>query len=391
MRFSRSRSHSLPHSLVLSLPRSLDLSLPLSLPSHSPLSLPLSLVLSLVLSLCLACNGGQAPCDDDTSCPDTTAGGSQSSDASVTSDPGCGGACTGASETADTWTGGGLPPDLPSDLPSDPPPPAGVAWDFEAEPLGGAAIDAPLVEGGDVQGTIAWVSGQREAAIAARGRDGVVELVDAHAVDFGEDDSFRVDLTLRTARHGQGGEAGAGVVVSRGAPEDRGFSLRVRDGALVFSVWTEGQVSEVVSSALISDDRWHQVSAARDRALGELALVVDGFDVARAPDTSGALASDAPLWLLGVGDEGRLWGALDDLAVRPGAIEAPPPTPEWDDREVFAAGVDAAEGFSYAGFRIPAIVRVASGALVAFAEGRVDDTCDFGRIHVVSKRSVDGG
>ncbi|MEV2249235.1 sialidase family protein [Streptomyces sp. NPDC050147] len=45
----------------------------------------------------------------------------------------------------------------------------------------------------------------------------------------------------------------------------------------------------------------------------------------------------------------------------------------------------------YASFRIPAVVRSASGTLLAFCEGRVGSQEDFGNIDVVLKRSGDGG
>ena len=45
----------------------------------------------------------------------------------------------------------------------------------------------------------------------------------------------------------------------------------------------------------------------------------------------------------------------------------------------------------YAGFRIPAVVRAPDGAVLAFAEGRVDSAGDSGDIDIVCKRSGDGG
>jgi sialidase-1 len=53
---------------------------------------------------------------------------------------------------------------------------------------------------------------------------------------------------------------------------------------------------------------------------------------------------------------------------------------------VFRAG----EG-GYAVFRIPAIIRIPSGELLAFAEGRVHTGADFGDIDIVMKRSIDAG
>ncbi|MFJ6661045.1 exo-alpha-sialidase [Streptomyces sp. NPDC091377] len=45
----------------------------------------------------------------------------------------------------------------------------------------------------------------------------------------------------------------------------------------------------------------------------------------------------------------------------------------------------------YASYRIPAIVRGASGTLLAFCEGRVGSSQDYGHIDIVLKRSTDGG
>lgn len=45
----------------------------------------------------------------------------------------------------------------------------------------------------------------------------------------------------------------------------------------------------------------------------------------------------------------------------------------------------------YAGYRIPALVRAADGALLAFAEGRRHDKRDAGDIDLVMRRSTDGG
>jgi sialidase-1 len=53
---------------------------------------------------------------------------------------------------------------------------------------------------------------------------------------------------------------------------------------------------------------------------------------------------------------------------------------------VFLSGTD-----QYKSFRIPAIVRAPDGTLLAFAEGRVSDSGDFGDIDIVMKRSKDNG
>jgi sialidase-1 len=53
---------------------------------------------------------------------------------------------------------------------------------------------------------------------------------------------------------------------------------------------------------------------------------------------------------------------------------------------VFRSGEDG-----YRTYRVPAIVTLPSGIVVAFAEGRVHDSKDHGNIHIVAKRSVDNG
>lgn len=53
---------------------------------------------------------------------------------------------------------------------------------------------------------------------------------------------------------------------------------------------------------------------------------------------------------------------------------------------VFVSGTDG-----YKSFRIPAVVRTPAGVLLAFAEGRVAGSGDFGDIDIVMKRSKDGG
>lgn len=53
---------------------------------------------------------------------------------------------------------------------------------------------------------------------------------------------------------------------------------------------------------------------------------------------------------------------------------------------VFASGCDG-----YRSYRIPAIVRLPGGDLLAFCEGRADGSADFGNIQIVMKRSRDGG
>lgn len=53
---------------------------------------------------------------------------------------------------------------------------------------------------------------------------------------------------------------------------------------------------------------------------------------------------------------------------------------------VFQSGQDG-----YASYRIPAIIRLPDGDLLAFAEGRVNGAADFGNVKIVMKKSKDNG
>lgn len=53
---------------------------------------------------------------------------------------------------------------------------------------------------------------------------------------------------------------------------------------------------------------------------------------------------------------------------------------------VFSSGTNG-----YKSFRIPAIIKATNGDLLAFAEGRVNGSNDFGNIQIVEKRSTDNG
>ncbi|MEO9004761.1 MAG: sialidase family protein, partial [Ginsengibacter sp.] len=55
-------------------------------------------------------------------------------------------------------------------------------------------------------------------------------------------------------------------------------------------------------------------------------------------------------------------------------------------KAVFVSGTEG-----YKSFRIPAIVKTKNGDLLAFCEGRVQGSGDFGNIKIVLKRSLDNG
>jgi sialidase-1 len=85
-----------------------------------------------------------------------------------------------------------------------------------------------------------------------------------------------------------------------------------------------------------------------------------------------------------------LTGVLATSLAPPSAAEPADPgsaAPYLHEQVLFKASQEQ----GYRCFRIPAVVRAAGGALLAFAEGRVDNCGDTGDIDVVLKRSTDGG
>jgi sialidase-1 len=57
-----------------------------------------------------------------------------------------------------------------------------------------------------------------------------------------------------------------------------------------------------------------------------------------------------------------------------------------DANQVFVSGTDG-----HRSYRIPAIIRLPDGSLLAFAEGRVTGSADFGDINIVMRQSIDNG
>lgn len=61
-------------------------------------------------------------------------------------------------------------------------------------------------------------------------------------------------------------------------------------------------------------------------------------------------------------------------------------TASYSERLIFKAGTEG-----YHTYRIPAIIKTKSGALIAFCEGRKNSSADYGDIDLVAKRSADNG
>lgn len=77
------------------------------------------------------------------------------------------------------------------------------------------------------------------------------------------------------------------------------------------------------------------------------------------------------------------------LLVSAAFLQAPAAEPSLPV-DVFTGGMTAG-GQRYAGIRIPALLRLADGTLLAFAEGRVDGLADHGDVDTLLSRSTDEG
>lgn len=70
---------------------------------------------------------------------------------------------------------------------------------------------------------------------------------------------------------------------------------------------------------------------------------------------------------------------------------APAPAAEPSDEQLDQRPLWSARDYGYHTYRIPSLIVTAKGSLLAFAEGRKNDTSDRGDIDLVMKRSTDGG
>lgn len=287
-------------------------------------------------------------------------------------------------------------PSLPSPTGTGATPERGEWWLVLDGPVDGPVTD-PVIDGGPlaldatpgpglrfVEGHPAGTVG---VAFSGDGSGLTVDAPDLAALDLGSDDPFTVEVGFRTDVHGREGDAGSAVLVER----DGGWSLSIVDG---HPTWRLGD-DAIVNDRRVDDGRWHRLVATRDTELDEVRLTVDGASTVRLADPiAGSGLSGGHTLSVGAAFDGThgLLGAIDHVAVRKDAAAPFADVPADAHATVFLAGSDPVPGGgTYTSIRIPAWVQSSDGSLVAFAKGRVDDSCDFGDIDVVSKRSTDGG
>lgn len=182
---------------------------------------------------------------------------------------------------------------------------------------------------------------------------------------------------------------------------------------LVALMTTAKGTSQIATTSAYADNQWHHV--ALQRTGGQLTLWVDGVQAASGPAVAGSV-SERVSFQIHLGERQdylqRFDGTLDEVRLYKRALS----TSELDqirqsnadirDGEVLRLPLDNVKPLpgqgctsvpfisgtqGYNTFRIPAVVRAKNGAVLAFAEGRVESAGDTGAIRVVLRRSSDGG
>jgi sialidase-1 len=160
---------------------------------------------------------------------------------------------------------------------------------------------------------------------------------------------------------------------------------------LVARMTTSAGSASVMTTQAYDDQAWHHVVL--KRAAGQLLLSVDGAEVS-APAVAGSLSERVPFQIqVGQRQDNtqRFDGTVDEVSLSVRGREVSRLPLDRVDHDGGCTSVPYTSGTEgYHTFRIPAVVRTGP-VVLAFAEGRVESAGDTGAIHVVLRRSGDGG
>lgn len=261
------------------------------------------------------------------------------------------------------------------------------------------------------------------------------------AFDFAAGQSFSISMKMKTTYQPSGNEriikarngTGAGYEIISSTTGQMGLNVTTTDG--------EGLGSKY-GTTNVYDGKWHHVVAVFDAAAKKSFFYIDGKTEGEWDHSGGRYASVTARSsiLFGVNDESgtapfrgffddvKFWrkalsktevyadaantkinGAFDGLiswwnfengntqntsdssntisgTLRNGARLSQFPASTQSRIPVYISGTEG-----YMNFRIPAIIKAPNGNLLAFADGRVNTTADFGNVDIVMKKSSDGG
>lgn len=158
----------------------------------------------------------------------------------------------------------------------------------------------------------------------------------ANAFDFGQRDSFAIEVTVRTEAHADGGATESGALVTKTAVgTEPAWWLRVEDGQVRFLMsqcpgglincgLIAGACEQLtscenagVSGGAVSDGQWHHVRVERDAVTEQLVLEIDDAVVATSPASlHGIVVNEEPLCIGAFNGGSRaLEGDIDHVRV----------------------------------------------------------------------------
>jgi hypothetical protein len=126
---------------------------------------------------------------------------------------------------------------------------------------------------------------------------------------------FTIQFWVRTTQIA-GGEThwtdGMGLVDGSAPESGKDFGVSLGNGRILFGTGEAGITT--IASGFVADDEWHQVAARRIQSNGELALFIDGIEVAKGPGGTELLDGASQLTIGSLsGGSNYFIGAMDQV------------------------------------------------------------------------------
>lgn len=182
-------------------------------------------------------------------------------------------------------------------------------WDNRAQALASTPEAAPTYVAGP---------GGNVALRLTAGSDSVMLTpASTQALQFGAQDSFTIELSMRTTATG-------GVIIG-GTPGARGWTLRLVSGRPRLELFDGTTTALATGNVAINDGNWHRVSVVRDAESRQIRVYVDGV-LSGAPvadTTSASLISNGTVTLGAMNNgSGQMALDIDTLRITRGALNS---------------------------------------------------------------------
>ena len=123
------------------------------------------------------------------------------------------------------------------------------------------------------------------------------------SLQLGKLDSMTTELTMRTTDSN-------GVIIGNRATYF-GWSLRVVNGRVEFTIKDRYTTSTILSNVTVNDDQWHRIVAIRNATTRELKLIIDGVDIVTGNDSTTLTLEEISPIMLGAYNDGSEQLAFD--------------------------------------------------------------------------------